>query len=322
MKILIADDEALSRRMLEKALERAGYEVTSVENGKQALERLCKPDGPRLALLDWVMPELDGPGVCRAVRTRSEHTYVYMVLLTSKGSKEETVLGLEAGADDYLTKPFNAEELRARLRVGERILLLEDRLVEARENMRFKATHDPLTSLLNRGAIMDLLARELHRSYREQKSTAILLGDVDDFKRVNDTLGHVIGDEVLAEIANRLLASVRSYDFVGRYGGEEFLVVLNSCDPAYAPGRAEAIRKSISNRPIQTAKGPISLTMSFGVLLSADWGPRPVEDLLHEVDTALYRAKDAGRDCLRIAKPDAKTEAPHVALPQPVRRAH
>jgi diguanylate cyclase (GGDEF)-like protein len=307
--------------MLERALERAGYEVTSVENGQQALQHLCKPDGPRLALLDWVMPELDGPGVCRAVRTRSEQRYVYMVLLTSKGSKEETVMGLESGADDYLTKPFNAEELRARLRVGERILLLEDRLVEARENMRFRATHDPLTSLLNRGAIMDLLGRELHRSQREQKSTAILLGDLDDFKRVNDTLGHVIGDEVLAEIANRLLASVRSYDFVGRYGGEEFLVVLNGCDPPYATQRAEAVRQSISSRPIQTAKGPVSLTMSLGVLLSADWGPRTAEELLHETDNALYRAKDAGRDCLRLAKPDAKSEASHLALPQPVRRA-
>ncbi|MGC1484374.1 MAG: diguanylate cyclase [Candidatus Acidiferrum sp.] len=320
MKILIADDDALSRRLLEKTLERAGYEVTAVENGKQAFEQLGKPDGPRLALLDWVMPELDGPGVCRAIRTRSEQTYVYMVLLTSKGSKEETVLGLESGADDYLTKPFNAEELRARLRVGERILLLEDRLVEARENMRFKATHDPLTSLLNRGAIMELLARELHRSHREQKSTAILLGDVDHFKRVNDTLGHVVGDEVLMEIANRLLGSVRSYDFVGRYGGEEFLVVLNNCDPAYAPGRAEAIRKSVSNCPVETAKGPLSLTMSFGALLSAEWGPRPVEELLHEADIALYEAKGAGRDCLRMAKPEAKAEILPEVLPQPVRR--
>ncbi len=271
MKILIADDEALSRRLLERTRGRAGYEVIAVENGKQALDQLCKPEGPRLALLDWVMPELDGPGVCRAVRTRSEQTYVYMVLLTSKGSKEETVLGLESGADDYLTKPFNAEELRARLRVGERILLLEDRLVEARENMRFRATHDQLTSLLNRGAIMDLLTRELHRSHREQKSTAILLGDVDHFKHVNDTLGHVVGDEVLVEIASRLLASVRSYDFVGRYGGEEFLVVLNNCDPAFAPGRAEEIRKSISNHVIQRrpcAKGPLTLTMSLGLLLS------------------------------------------------------
>jgi diguanylate cyclase (GGDEF)-like protein len=178
-----------------------------------------------------------------------------MVLLTSKGSKEETVLGLESGADDYLTKPFNAEELRARLRVGERILLLEDRLVEAREHMRFRATHDQLTSLLNRGAAMDLLARELARSHREQKSTAILLGDVDHFKRVNDTMGHVVGDEVLTEIANRLLASVPSYDFVGRYGGEEFIVVLNNCDPNYALGRAEEVRNSILNRAIHTAKG-------------------------------------------------------------------
>lgn len=322
MKILIADDEALSRRLLERTLDRAGYEVVAVENGKQALEHLCKPEGPRLALLDWVMPELDGPGVCRAVRTRSEQTYVYMVLLTSKGSKEETVLGLESGADDYLTKPFNAEELRARLRVGERILLLEDRLVEARENMRFRATHDQLTSLLNRGAIMDLLTRELHRSLREQKSTAILLGDVDHFKRVNDTLGHVVGDEVLMEIANRLLASVRSYDFVGRYGGEEFLVVLNNCDPAFAPVRAEEIRKSISNRVIQTAKGPLTLTMSLGLLLSSEWEMKPVEELLHQADTALYEAKAAGRDCLRKAKPSTPVALPPATLPQSVRLRH
>jgi PleD family two-component response regulator len=203
LKILVADDEPLSRRLLEKTLQRAGYEVILVENGRQALDNLCSAEGPRLALLDWVMPELDGPAVCRAVRRRSELTYVYMVLLTSKQSKEETVLGLESGADDYLTKPFNTEELRARLRVGERILLLEDRLVEARENMRFRATHDPLTSLLNRGAVLDLLGRELHRFHREAKSTAILLGDVDHFKRINDTFGHVIGDQVLVSHCGR-----------------------------------------------------------------------------------------------------------------------
>jgi diguanylate cyclase (GGDEF)-like protein len=322
LKILIADDEALSRRLLEKTLERAGYEVIAVENGKLAFEELCKPEGPRLALLDWVMPELDGPGVCRAVRVRSEQTYVYMVLLTSKGTKEETVLGLESGADDYLTKPFNAEELRARLRVGERILLLEDRLVEARENMRFRATHDQLTSLLNRGAVMDLLTRELHRSHREQKSTAIILGDVDHFKRVNDTLGHLVGDEVLMEIANRLLGAVRSYDFVGRYGGEEFLVVLNSCDPDFAPTRAEEIRLAISHRPIQTAKGPLSLTMSAGLLLSSEWGVKSLEELLHQVDNALYEAKSAGRDCLRIARPAVKAEPLPAPLPQSVRLRH
>lgn len=320
MNILIADDEALSRRLLEKALGRAGYEVVAVENGRQALEHLTRPDAPRLALLDWVMPEVDGPSVCRAVRKRTDRTYVYMVLLTSKGSKEEIVRGLEAGADDYLTKPFDAEELRARLRVGERILLLEDRLVEARENMRFRATHDPLTSLLNRGAVMDLLGREVQRSRRENKSTAILLGDVDHFKRVNDTYGHVVGDEVLTEIGSRLLNSVRSYDFVGRYGGEEFLVVLNSCDTAYGPSRAEEIRKSVSNAPIQTAKGPVSVTMSFGILQTADWGTLSLEDLLHETDIALYEAKAAGRDCLRIAKPGPHSQQPPSIAPVMMRR--
>lgn len=322
MKILIADDEALSRRLLEKTLERAGYEVIAVENGKKAFEQLCQPEGPRLALLDWVMPEMDGPAVCRAMRKRTEQTYVYIILLTSKGSKEDTVVGLEAGADDYLTKPFDAEELRARLRVGERILLLEDRLVEARENMRFRATHDALTSILNRGAVLDLLGRELHRSFREQTSTIMLLGDVDHFKRVNDSMGHGVGDEVLIEIANRLVAAVRSYDFVGRYGGEEFLVVLNGCDRTYAPARAEEIRRSISARPILTAKGPLKLTMSFGALLSGEWGPRPMEELMHEVDVALYEAKSAGRDCLKFAHPGAKFEVSQEELQQLARRKH
>ncbi|HKW55908.1 MAG TPA: diguanylate cyclase [Candidatus Acidoferrum sp.] len=320
MKILIADDDALSRKLLEKTLERAGYDVTAVENGKAALEHLGQAEGPRLALLDWVMPGLDGPTVCRSVRKRNEQHYIYMVLLTSKGSKEETVAGLESGADDYLTKPFNAEELRARLRVGERILLLEDRLVEARENMRFRATHDTLTSLLNRGAVLDLLARELQRSYREHTSTVILLGDVDHFKRVNDTLGHAIGDEVLVEIANRLLAAVRSYDFVGRYGGEEFLAVLNGCDRNYAPARAEAIRKSIGAKPIPTARGPVSVTMSFGAVFGLDWGPRPMEELLREADTALYQAKAAGRDCLQIARPSAELAGREVQQPARQRR--
>lgn len=311
----MADDEAVSRRLLEKTLERAGYQVISVENGRLALEQLCLPDGPRLALLDWVMPELDGPGVCSSVRKRSNQAYVYMLLLTSKESKKETVMGLESGADDYLTKPFNADELKARLRVGERILLLEDRLVEAREHMRFQATHDPLTSLLNRGAILDLLSRELTRSYREHSSATILLADVDNFKRVNDTYGHGTGDEVLEEIANRLLGAVRPYDFVGRYGGEEFLVVLNSCDPSHAPGRAEEIRRAISNRPVQTSSRPLDLTISLGVLMTGEWGQRPLEELLHATDTALYEAKGAGRNCLRVARPNDQTQ--HVAKPVP-----
>ena len=303
MRILIADDELMSRRLLQMTLERAGYSVTAVENGRQAVEKLSQADRPRLALLDWMMPELDGPGVCREIRKSKNQSYVYMVLLTSKGEKEDVVAGLEAGADDYLVKPFNAEELKARLRTGLRILDLEDRLVEAREQMRFQATHDGLTSLLNRGVTLDLLSRELIRSRREHVSTAILMCDLDHFKSVNDTYGHLAGDDVLKETAKRLLSSVRSYDFVGRYGGEEFLVVLNNCNPAFALARAEEIRKAIALKPIQTSNGPVSATMSLGLLLSHEWGHRTVEELLQHADAALYAAKAAGRNCVKLACP-------------------
>jgi two-component system cell cycle response regulator len=183
------------------------------------------------------------------------------------------VTGPESGADDYLTKPFHVDELKARLRTGERILHLEGRLVEACEMMRFKATHDALTSIWNRGVIMDFLGRELARSQQETGCTIVLLADVDHFKSINDTLGHPIGDEVVREIGRRLLLSIRSYDFVGRYGGEESLIVLNNCDPKSAGARAEAIRKAMNSRPFQTACGALNVTMSFGPLLSKDWAP-------------------------------------------------
>jgi diguanylate cyclase (GGDEF)-like protein len=308
LKILIADDDSLSRRLLERTLLRAGYEVLPVANGRQAVENLSGPDTPRLALLDWMMPELDGPGVCREIRNRRDQSYVYMILLTSRESKEDVVAGLQSGADDYLVKPFIADELKARLRTGERILHLEDRLVEAREQMRFKATHDHLTSLWNRGVIMDLLGRELTRSQRENVCTAIVLGDLDHFKTVNDSYGHLVGDQVLREIARRLLLSVRSYDFVGRYGGEEFLIVLNNCRPESALARAEEIRKSICTRPVQTDAGPLEVTMSSGLVLSTDWGHRPAEELIHQADSALYAAKTDGRNRVRLVKPDQQAE--------------
>ena len=321
MRILIADDEAMSRRLLQKTLERAGYEVLAVENGRQAADQLCVTNGPKLALLDWVMPELDGPGVCREVRKRKEQSYVYMVLLTSKEAKEDVVAGLGSGADDYLTKPFDAEELKARLRTGLRILDLENRLVEAREEMRFKAMHDSLTSLWNRGMILELLGRELSRSRREHVSTAILLCDLDHFKNVNDTFGHLAGDEVLRETARRLLSSVRSYDFVGRYGGEEFLVVLNNCDPAFGFVRAEQIRKTIAQCPVQTSNGVVPVSMSLGVLLSHEWGMRSVEELLQEADLALYAAKAAGRNCVKVASPNTISRMPDLQVDEPARHS-
>ena len=183
--------------------------------------------------------------------------------------------------------------------------------------MRFKATHDALTSIWNRGVIVDLLGRELARSQRESGCTIVLLGDIDHFKSINDTHGHLVGDEVLKEIARRLLLSIRSYDFVGRYGGEEFLMVLNNCNPQSVQARAEELRKVVNSQPIQTAIGTVQVSMSLGVLLSSDWGVRPVEELLYEVDAALYAAKAAGRNCVRMAKPSADVR---LAIKETVQR--
>jgi two-component system cell cycle response regulator len=303
MKILVADDDLLSRRLMARMLERNGYEVITAENGREAAEILCCENSPRLALIDWMMPELDGPEVCRQVRSRHDTRYVYITLLTSKQESEDIVLGLEAGADDYLVKPCNTEELKARLRTGVRILDLEDKLVEAREEMRFKATHDTLTSLWNRGAIVADFERELSRSRREKGVVSVLICDIDHFKQVNDVHGHQTGDEVLREVSSRLLSSVRSYDRVGRYGGEEFLIVLSGCDSQLAQKRAEEIRRAVAAYPFKTFKGPLSLSVSIGVLTSNDWNPGlSSTQLLNEADRALYRAKTSGRNCVEFAR--------------------
>jgi diguanylate cyclase (GGDEF)-like protein len=302
MKILIAEDDMLSRMMLGKILERAGYEVIAVNDGVRALSALDTDDSPRLALLDWMMPEKDGVEVCRAIRCCRERAYTYLILLSSKEAKRDIVQGLEAGADDYLTKPYDEEELRARLRAGERILELEDRLVEARESMRFQATHDPLTALWNRGVIAELLSHEIERSRREKSCTVIMLCDVDHFKQVNDRYGHGTGDDVLKELAQRLQHSVRSYDMVGRFGGEEFLVILNKCDPCSALTRAENLRAAISKKPFQTRSGPLDITISVGVALSTHFKNKTLDEILAATDAAMYAAKSAGRNCVRTAQ--------------------
>ncbi|HEY6265567.1 MAG TPA: GGDEF domain-containing protein [Candidatus Acidoferrum sp.] len=187
--------------------------------------------------------------------------------------------------------------------------------------MRFKASHDALTTLWNRGVILELLGRELSRSHRENATTVIILCDIDHFKGVNDSFGHLVGDEVLRETAKRLLASVRTYDFVGRCGGEEFLVVLNNCDPTFALARAEEIRNTTAQRPVQTSTGPVPLTISLGMLLSHEWGTRTVEELLHEADRALYEAKRAGRNCVKLANTNAAGGLTESHVDEPVRQS-
>ena len=297
MKILVADDDRVSLRLMERMLQQNGYDVITVEDGQQAVRELSKADGPRLALIDWMMPKLDGLSVCREVRSRHDDSYRYMLLLTSRQASEDMLEGLESGADNYLTKPCHPAELKARLRSGRRILQLEDKLVEAREEMRFKATHDALTSLWDRGAILALLRSELSRSARECSPVSLLLCDIDHFKKINDVHGHPVGDEVLEEVSSRLLDSVRSHDGVGRYGGEEFLIVLSDCGSDGLKTRAEQVRRTISDLPLLTKNGPIPVSLSIGAITIENWNKSiPIEPFLKQADAALYQAKESGRD--------------------------
>lgn len=296
MKILLADDDPVSLRLMQRTLHKYGYEVVTATNGLQAAQALCQPGGPRLALIDWMMPELDGPGVCREVRRREE-AYVYILLLTSRQSSDDVVNGLEAGADDYLTKPCHAAELKARLHTGLRVLQLEDKLVEAREEMRFKATHDSLTSLWNRSGILALLRSELSRSSRHHTYTSLLVCDIDHFKTINDTYGHAVGDEVLQQVSSSLCHLVRPEDAVGRFGGEEFLVVLGECDKVALKVRAEQICEEISRVPFRTQEGSISVTLSIGAIaIENTYEPVDIASYLKQADAALYRAKASGRN--------------------------
>jgi len=226
------------------------------------------------------------------------------MLLTSKLSSDDIVAGLEAGADDYLTKPCNPGELRARLRTGQRVLRLEDTLVDAREEMRFKATRDDLTGLWNRGTILTLLESALSRSVQEHIGVSLLLCDVDHFKEVNDSHGHLVGDEVLRQVAARLQACVRVADAVGRYGGEEFLIVLWGCSNSHLRERAERVRGAVDCRPFPTDSGALCVSLSMGAMAVDDWNVAlPIELLLKKVDGALYFAKSIGRNCVVRADP-------------------
>ena len=273
------------------------------EDGTQAWEILQVEGAPRLALLDWMMPGMDGVAVCQAVRQRATQPYTYILLLTAKDEKRDVIAGLDAGADDYLVKPFHPEELKSRLRVSKRILALEDDLVAAAEALRFGATHDPLTGLWNRASILDTLGREVHRARREGNSIGIFLADLDHFKSINDTYGHFAGDEVLREAARRFVDSVRSYDAVGRYGGEEFLILLPGCDASSMPARAEQIRSAIGTRPVETTAGAISFTLSVGAVASTKGPEDDANALLRAADAALYRAKSRGRNRVELATP-------------------
>jgi two-component system, cell cycle response regulator len=307
MKILIADDDPVARRLLERTLQRLGHEVIAVTEGTVALDMLLDPAGPRMAILDWMMPGLDGLAVCRAVRER-EAPYVYLILLTARDGNDDVVAGLIAEADDYLTKPFDVRELNARIQSGERILELEAKLLNAEKDLRHEATHDRLTGLWNRGMVFDDLERTVKRVRRTGEHLTVALADVDHFKAVNDTYGHGAGDRVLRETAHRIRASLRDGDAVGRYGGEEFLIVLASRDSEGQVAALNRVCLAVSHTPIDVGRAQINVTLSVGAARFVT--PMPdAASVISAADEALYCAKAEGRNCLRMAS--------QVAVPLP-----
>ena len=306
MRILVAEDDPVSRRLLEVTLSKWGYEVVACADGQAAWDVLKAPDAPQLVILDWMMPHMDGLQVCKKVRNPDERPaepYVYIILLTAKSQKTDMVTGLEAGADDYLTKPFDAQELRMRLRAGRRILDLLDELVRAREIMREQSRKDSLTQLCTRATVLELLKHELDRSQRDSVDrdapVSVVLADLDHFKHINDTYGHLAGDAVLRETARRMREAIRPYDNIGRYGGEEFLLVLSNCDTIGAATIAERLRHAVKKDTIVLAEGTVSVTLSVGVATSGM--VQDAETLVGAADAALYRAKRSGRDRVEVA---------------------
>lgn len=301
-RILAAEDNPVIQTMLRNMLKHWGYEAVIARDGRQAWEILRSENAPRLAILDWMMPGMDGVEVCRHVRATVREPYIYIVLLTSRTQAGDLVQGMEAGADDYLTKPFAAPELRVRLRAGIRILDLQEQLMETQEALRVQATHDGLTGLLNRTAVMEALQLELDRASRAQQPISVMLADLDYFKKINDTYGHLMGDSVLIESARRMKSAVRRYDALGRYGGEEFLFVLPGCAAEAAVAQAERIREAVAESAFSNATAPIAVTCSIGIASRDHPVAEHTDDLVREADLALYQAKRRGRNRVEAAE--------------------
>ena len=299
VRVLVAEDDPVSRHRLHSALGSWGYEVTSVVDGHEALREVARPDPPHIAILDWSMPRIDGLQVCRAIRETAAGQYVYIVLLTSHDRDDDVLEGFDAGADDYITKPFDTRQLKARVRSGARIVRLQQQLIAAREQLREKAMHDPLTGLLTRGAFFEICDGEIARASRKNHPLALVMADLDHFKEINDQHGHLVGDEVLREAAKRLRATFRRGDSVGRYGGEEFVALAVGCLMHDAVALAERFRENIGRTPFETSVGPIDVTTSVGLAVIP--GLDTSRELFKAADEALYRAKAAGRNTVACA---------------------
>ena len=296
MKILIAEDSSTSRMMLVAVAKNWGYEVVEAEDGLVAWEVMQQEDAPRLLLIDWEMPNMNGIELCERVRAQESTNPPYILLLTARTKAEDIVKGLSKGANDYVAKPFNNAELQARMQVGQRMLEMQSELSDAMEELRTHATYDALTGILNRRAVLDQIPKEIQRVRRQNMELCIGMCDIDYFKKINDTHGHLVGDEVLKEVTKRMQSALRTYDLIGRFGGEEFLVIASSTEghPLDAYNRVCEI---LSATPIRVGELSLNVTISCGVTqLLDDDSENNYTEILARADAALYEAKESGRN--------------------------
>lgn len=301
MKALIADDDPVTRRLLDRMLRKLGYDTVLCADGVTAWETMESAGAPSLALIDWLMPGMDGIELVQRIRGRANVPYTYVLMVSSNTDRSDIISGMNAGADDYITKPIHQEELETRVKAGRRVLELQSALLRSREQLRDLAMRDALTGLLNRGAIVNALESEILRVEHDQHDTAVVLADLDRFKAINDRHGHLVGDHVLRESAERLSACVRGSDYVGRYGGEEFLLILPVCAGASAMALTDRILERFHDAPLIIGAGILPISISLGVAVAVAGARASATDLIRQADEAMYQAKRAGGNCAVFA---------------------
>jgi diguanylate cyclase (GGDEF)-like protein len=301
MRVLLADSDPDRLRQLEGWLRKWGYDVTPSRNGVDAWSKLESERVPIVAILAWRMEGMLGIDVCRRLRLHPDLPTAYVLLLVDHRGQEELLDGINAGADDFLIAPFDPFETRARLRTAARIVETELALKASQDALRVQSTRDAVTGSWNHASILDVLQKERERARRKSGSVGVVLADLDEFRKVNESLGHPVGDEVLREAARRMNSSVRPYDAVGRYGGEEFLIVLPGSDGLGALTVAERIREGFANRPVLTSAGPVPVTLSLGVAAEGGEAAGDGSALLLAAGSALVRAQKGGRNRAALA---------------------
>jgi len=300
LKILVADDSPVYRKLMEQTLPRDQYSILFAETGKSAIE-LFRQHRPALVITDWVMPDVTGVEVCRQIRLGAQDSYIYIIIVTSVSEKENLVESLEAGADDYLTKPFHPKELLARVGVGRRLVDLHQQIESQNRLLKELALTDSLTGLPNRRAVEDWAKGQLSAAVRHGYSFWVVIADLDNFKVVNDTYGHDAGDTVLKEFAAILKKRVRTSDICGRTGGEEFVMIFTHADECNVGIIVARILRQLREHEFSFGSKPVQVTASFGIAGFQGKGVPDFAKLMSQADAALYAAKRGGRNRIEVS---------------------